>query len=338
MKRAISVLFFFGLSVLWLILSSSTIAQDNRSINNERGRYALVIGNGSYKVGPLENPVNDARVLAQMEVAGNNMNIIILDACRNNPFARSFRSSKRGLAKMDAPTGSIIAYATAPGSVAADGVGRNGLYTSRLLVHMNQPNLKVEEVFKKVRIDVVKESVNKQVPWESSSLIGDFYFVPKTGNKTVESSSTAATTHGPKPPLKDSGNQDDQLNLAEKEPSSWRVIISAGKIFSDNNLKMLQIACMVANKEKEFEILFANGGNGIGIKSKRLEKLYGKPSKVEKNLDLNILLRPGATGISYSYGKIGVVAEESTNEIIGLYVPKESLTELSIHLTNILNN
>lgn len=72
--------------------------------------------------------VDAGYVLAQMEDAGNNLNIIILDACRNNPFARLFRSAEKGLAKMDAPTGSILAYATAPGSVAADGSGRNGLY------------------------------------------------------------------------------------------------------------------------------------------------------------------------------------------------------------------
>jgi uncharacterized caspase-like protein len=69
-------------------------------------------------------------ILRKMETAGNRLNIIILDACRNNPFGRSFRSGNMGLAKMDAPTGSILAYATAPGSVAADGSERNGLYTS----------------------------------------------------------------------------------------------------------------------------------------------------------------------------------------------------------------
>lgn len=128
--------------------------------------------------------VDAGRVLAQMERAGNNLNIIILDACRNNPFARSFRSADKGLAKMDAPTGSILAYSTAPGSVAADGTGRNGLYTSKLLKHMATPNVKIENVFKKVRIDVVKDSGKKQTPWESSSLMGDFYF---HSDKTISS-------------------------------------------------------------------------------------------------------------------------------------------------------
>lgn len=81
------------------------------------------------------------KLLGQMEVAGNGMNMVILDACRNNPFARSFRSSSRGLAQVVAPTGSFISYATAPGQVASDGDGKNGLYTEKLLKHMTTPGL-----------------------------------------------------------------------------------------------------------------------------------------------------------------------------------------------------
>jgi len=120
--------------------------------------------------------VDAGRVLGKMEDAGNGLNIIILDACRNNPYSRSFRSGSTGLAKMDAPTGSILAFSTSPGSVAADGSGRNGLYTSKLLKHMASPGLNIEKVFKKVRIDVARSSGKKQTPWESSSLMGDFYF------------------------------------------------------------------------------------------------------------------------------------------------------------------
>jgi len=120
--------------------------------------------------------IDAGRVLAQMEMAGNNLNIVILDACRNNPFARSFRSGEKGLARMDAPTGSVLAYSTAPGSVAADGSGRNGLYTAKLLKHLQVPGITVERMFKLVRRDVTRESGKAQVHWESSSMIGDFYF------------------------------------------------------------------------------------------------------------------------------------------------------------------
>lgn len=132
-------------------------------------------------------------VLRKMETAGNRLNIIILDACRNNPFGRSFRSSQEGLAKMDAPTGSLLAYATAPGSVAADGTGRNGLYTSQLLKHMRTPGVEILSLFRKVRVDVMAESKEQQVPWESTSLTGEFFFVPLTAAAGSQPSS------GPQP-------------------------------------------------------------------------------------------------------------------------------------------
>ncbi len=128
--------------------------------------------------------VDAGRVLGKMEDADNGFNIIILDACRNNPLVRSFRSGTSGLAKMDAPSGSILAFSTAPGSVAADGTGRNGLYTSKLLKHMAKPDLRIEAVFKQVRIDVARDSGMKQTPWESSSLMGDFYFNPDRTKST----------------------------------------------------------------------------------------------------------------------------------------------------------
>ncbi|PKN09826.1 MAG: hypothetical protein CVU73_02475 [Deltaproteobacteria bacterium HGW-Deltaproteobacteria-8] len=120
--------------------------------------------------------LNAGLVLGKMEDAGNSLNVVILDACRNNPFARSFRSAERGLAKMDAPTGSLIAYATAPGSVAGDGTGKNGVYTKHLLQNMRVPGLPITDLFMRVRMGVVAETGKKQVPWESSSLTGYFYF------------------------------------------------------------------------------------------------------------------------------------------------------------------
>lgn len=115
-------------------------------------------------------------ILVKMDDANNRLNIVILDACRNNPFARSFRSSTQGLATMDSPSGTIIAYATAPGSVASDGPGDNGLYTHELIENMQIPDLKIEDMFKKVRTSVKLKTNDQQVPWESSSLEGDFYF------------------------------------------------------------------------------------------------------------------------------------------------------------------
>ncbi|HUL10457.1 MAG TPA: caspase family protein [Candidatus Acidoferrum sp.] len=219
-------------------------------------RIALVIGNAAYKIGALQNPVNDARAMAtvlkqlgfqvilrenaskqQMEQAvsefghaltpgsvalfyyaghglqlnghnflvpvdaeiatepdvrlqtldsdaivdqlvasGSDVNLMILDACRNNPFEQRFRSQGGGLAQIDAPKGTLIAYATAPGHVASDGAGGNGLYTAKLIDAMKTPGIPIEEMFKRVRIAVSQATSDAQTPWEASSLVGDFYF------------------------------------------------------------------------------------------------------------------------------------------------------------------
>ena len=116
-------------------------------------------------------------VLGQMEFVGNRVNFIILDSCRNNPLTRGFRSQVRGLARMDAPTGSLVAYSTGPGDVAVDGDGTNSPYTLALAQAMQMPNVPAEKVFKLVR-DAVREATNgEQTPWEESSMTGaDFYF------------------------------------------------------------------------------------------------------------------------------------------------------------------
>ncbi len=224
-------------------------------------RVALVIGNAGYRVDPLDNPVNDARLVAQslrqagfnvtvqenldrsglvdalrdfgrrlgentiavlyyaghglqlrdrnylipidadirnedeipiagvdlgfilgrMASARSRVNIVILDACRNNPFADRRGPRAQGLAQMDAPVGTLLAYATAPGKLAADsgsGGGANSLYATHLARAVLAPGLPVEHVFKRVREGVVRDTNQLQVPWESSSLQGEFAFVP----------------------------------------------------------------------------------------------------------------------------------------------------------------
>ncbi len=151
------------------------------------GANITVEGDVKYKA------MNVGQLLAQMEAAQNRMNIVVLDACRNNPYARSFRSAAQGLAQTNAPTGSFVAYATAPGSVAADGDGSNGLYTQELLKAIRTPGLGLEQVFKQVRANVLQTSARKQVPWENSSIVGDFYF--RGGSSaTAGTAPTAAPT------------------------------------------------------------------------------------------------------------------------------------------------
>ena len=128
------------------------------------------------------------RVLGFMEAAGSKINIVILDACRNNPFERSWSRAMdgSGLAFMNAPSGSLIAYSTSPGRTASDGSGSNGLYTSALLQNIKTPDITILQMFQNVRRTVSEKSGKQQIPWESTSLTDDFYFA----NSFAESQKT----------------------------------------------------------------------------------------------------------------------------------------------------
>lgn len=152
------------------------------------------------------------------------LNIVILDACRNNPFERRFRSVGGGLAQMNAPMGTLIAYATAPGKVANDGGGRNGLYTRELLKHIQTPGLPLEAVFKRVRNDVMQDSGDAQTPWEASSLTGDFYFRPADGAVAAAPRLATPTSNGAMElafweTIKNSTDADDFQAYLDKYPN-----------------------------------------------------------------------------------------------------------------------
>ena len=140
------------------------------------------------------NAYDAAQVLEKMEAAKSRVNIVILDACRNNPFTRSFRSSSQGLATMDAPFGSYVAMATAPGRVAGDGSDGNGVYTKNLLAVMKTPGIPIEDVFKRTRVKVMAATDSQQVPWDYSSLSGNFYFVPSEESAAAQTVDAEAAT------------------------------------------------------------------------------------------------------------------------------------------------
>lgn len=149
-------------------------------------------------------------VLEQMTAANSRVNLVILDACRTNPFETRFRGTGGGLASIDAPAGTLISYATAPGRVAADGDGDHGLYTTELLSALGTPGLKVEDVFKRVRVGVMAKTNGQQIPWESSSLTGDFYF------RADGAATTPAPTAVPAPAA-----------VADREALFWETIKSS---------------------------------------------------------------------------------------------------------------
>lgn len=119
-------------------------------------------------------------ILRQMFSAHNRTNIMILDACRNNPFTDVPEFNDSGLAEMQAPTGTFLAYATAPGDVALDGLDGNSPFTKAIAMQISAPGLPIEQMFKKVRVEVLKQTNGRQTPWDSSSLTSDFKFAQAT--------------------------------------------------------------------------------------------------------------------------------------------------------------
>jgi hypothetical protein len=172
-------------------------------------------------------------VLGLMDEAKNGLNIVILDACRNNPFSRSYRTTTNGLAQMSAPTGTLIAYATAPGSVASDGAGPNGLYTSELLKQMKEPWVSIEIVFKRVGMFVSTATGGHQEPWIASSLRGDFYFAAGSNTNVGQASSVSTsppiTSNRPPSATELGGGTSYQIAnaIASKDIGSLRVVLKS---------------------------------------------------------------------------------------------------------------
>ena len=154
-----------------------------------RGKnYLIPTGQRFADEGEIEADAVDVNtVLGRMEQARASVSVVILDACRNNPLARDGRNVARGLARMEAPSGALVAFAAQPGAEAIDGSGRNGLYTKYLLRHIETVGLTAEQMFKRVRSDVERESGRRQSPREETSLTGaDFFFKPVPGSVVAQ--------------------------------------------------------------------------------------------------------------------------------------------------------
>jgi uncharacterized caspase-like protein len=147
--------------------------------------------------------VDVSELLHFMDEAKDKSFLVILDACRDDPFGGAYKASNKGLSQFDGPVGSLLAYSTSPGNVAMDGSGDNGLYTSHLLRELSVRNAKLEDAFKRVRLNVRLESGGKQIPWESTSLEEDIYLFKSETKQLSES---------------------EQEMLIAKEVSAWRKV------------------------------------------------------------------------------------------------------------------
>jgi uncharacterized protein YgiM (DUF1202 family) len=135
--------------------------------------FLLPVGAEIQAEGDVElEAVSASSILSQMQFAGNAVNLVFLDACRNNPLTRSFRSGSRGLARVDAPRGSFVGYSTAPGDVSVDGENNNSPYALALVEELNTPGISIEEAHRAVRGKVLAATNQRQTPWDSSSLTG----------------------------------------------------------------------------------------------------------------------------------------------------------------------
>ena len=215
-------------------------------------------------------------------------NIIILDACRDNPYERSFRTSSRGLTQMAGAEGLLIAYATAPGKVAADGDGRNGLFTEQLLLALDQPGQPVETVFKLVRQGVAGASGRAQVPFVSNGLIGDFYF--------NTAAVTPAPTLEPKPKPKPKSAPAVQSTLATIDGLSlddWLLV------YGDNPITIASLDKVVAyerqhggnaasrsyiNKGLKVALANVNSADDLLEYQSKFGYLPGAPAQIEARL------------------------------------------------------
>ena len=135
--------------------------------------------------------------------------IIMLDACRNNPFGSSYQPEQKGLSQFDAPVGSLLAYATSPGNVASDGSGGNGLYTENLLRELSVRGARIEDALKRVRLNVRLSSGGAQIPWETTSLEQDVFIFDGGKSKLSEA---------------------EQEKLIEEDLAEWSRIKSSGKV------------------------------------------------------------------------------------------------------------
>ncbi|WP_295399484.1 caspase family protein [uncultured Thiocystis sp.] len=148
-------------------------------IEYEGNNYLIPIGATINGQADLRYQAVDAGwVRDGMTEAGNGLNLIVLDACRDNPFSSDVRSSSRGLAQMHPATGVFVLYATQPGAVARDGNGRNGVFTKHLLASIDTPGMEVEQVAKRTAQAVARETGRAQMPWSEGMVLGEFAFVP----------------------------------------------------------------------------------------------------------------------------------------------------------------
>lgn len=284
-------------------------------------------------------PVN--LVLRKMATANNDLNIVILDACRNNPFARSWRTFRSGenndgLAKITPPTGTLVLYATEPGKVASDGDGRNGLFTEALLKNIKKPNLEYDQMVRAVSADVWQKSNKQQLPWKEGNSLQDFYFV-KGGANVVTNPIPTDKPNEPTIVAKDRAAQEREAwdlvkNSADAE--DFRFFLKEFPDGANKEKAKIRLEELVwqsvrgADKTKIQAYLneFPNGANAAAarIRIRQLETAGNPTTKTSGNTTANRTAGavskatlPGGAEMSFAYipaGEFQMGSNQSDNE------------------------
>jgi uncharacterized caspase-like protein len=205
--------------------------------------------------------------LGLMESSPVPLNVVVLDACRNNPFRALRSSGSGGLAPVKAPRGTYVAYATAPGTVAADGDGKNSPFTLALAENIKKPGLTLEGVFKQTRLVVQDATAGAQLPFDSSAITGDFYFVPAVATTSVEPTRDVAPKQG------DEGQA--AFEAAGDDADMLRVV---SERFSDTVW-----GALAAQKLKKLE---KSGVDVPAVEKQVVEPVEAKPAKQEPSTAL----------------------------------------------------
>ncbi len=260
-------------------------------------------------------------VMEKLDSARNPVNFVILDACRNNPFGSRIQPSVKGLAQVEAPPGTLIAFSTAPGSTSADGTGRNGLYTHHLVRQIDKPGLAIEEVFKATRAAVRADSRNAQIPWESTSLESAFTFrAPPPAPKPV----LAAAQPGTRSP---------------SSPRSLPAAVAAPPNFEVGDTWTFRVLNQLDNSERRYtlrvkeirggEVHYANGNVGdLFGNNTRITRVDGQVETWTPSVQS--ILFPMLPGSSFALKSVQRLGERTFDIDIDLKVLGEEEVETAL--------
>ena len=212
-------------------------------------------------------------LLSQLGAARDKTFIIILDACRDNPFGSAYRPEQKGLAQFDAPVGSLLAYATSPGKGAADGSGKNGLYTESLLRELSRRDTRIEDALKRVRLNVRLASKGAQIPWETTSLESDVFLFSdgqkKLGEAELEKQVEADIAAWDR--IKSSRKLDDWVAYLRTFPNGRFAEIAQMRLAR----LLAEVEKLAAEKRQiEEQQRFAEGQKRLAEEKQRLEAKY----------------------------------------------------------------